>query len=183
MTDIFLIIHPMFASFPFVILALVFLTELGSFFTDTTQWRIHACFLVCITAVVSIVSYYTGYYSAEIATSASATFKVPEHLISQHQGAAKLFLLSMFPTTVFCLLRSIKESEFVHWIYTPCLICSLLLSGVASHRGGMLVFKEGAGVVKDYREIKMSEEDNTMIQQLEDPKDSTSTPPEPTVAP
>lgn len=161
MNELFLIIHPVFASFPFVILVVVFLTELGSFFADTTQWRIHACFLVCIGAIAALVSYYTGYYSAEVASSAIATFRVPEDMIAQHQTSAKLFLLSMFPTTIFSLLRSIKDNEFMHWIYTPCLICSLLLAGVASHRGGMLVFKEGAGVIKEQAKLEKPGEEET----------------------
>ena len=145
MNDLFIQIHPIFASFPFVILCVVFMTELASYFADTTQWRIFSCYLVCIATIMSLVSYYTGFYSA---SSAEGTFKISEELISMHQSSAKLFLLSMFPTVLFSILRSVKQKEMIHWIYTPCLICSLLLAGLASHRGGVLVFKEGAGVIK-----------------------------------
>ncbi len=145
MTDFFIYIHPIFASFPFVILTVVFLTELASYFADTSQWRVFACFLVCVATVMGLVSYYTGFYSAE---SAHATFKISEEIIGMHQSSAKLFILSMFPTVLFSILRAIKRSEPIHWIYTPLLICSLLLAGLASHRGGMLVFNEGAGVTR-----------------------------------
>lgn len=145
MNELFIQIHPIFASFPFVILTLVFLTELASYFADTQQWRIYSCFLVCVATIMSLVSYYTGFYSA---STAEGTFKISEELIAMHQSSAKLFLLSMFPTVLFSILRSVKQSELVHWIYTPCLICSLLLAALASHRGGVLVFKEGAGVIR-----------------------------------
>ncbi len=146
MNELIFYLHPIFASFPFAILLVVFLTELACYFADTAQWRIFSCFLVCIATILSLATYYTGFFSA---TNASLTFQVSEEVISMHQVSAKLYLLSIFPTVLFSILRAIKQSELLHWFFVPCLICSLLLSGLASHRGGMLVFQEGAGVQRE----------------------------------
>lgn len=135
--------HPIFASFPFVLLFVIFITELVAFFGDTNTWRVFSCYLACLLGIFSIATYYTGFYDAE---RANITFQVSEEVISQHQASAKLFLMSLIPTVLFSIIRAIKPNEILHWIYTPCLVLSLILGGLTSHRGGELVFKHGASV-------------------------------------
>ncbi len=135
--------HPIFASFPAVLLFVIFITELVAFFGDTNTWRVFSCYLACLLGIFSIATYYTGFYDAE---RANITFQVPEEVISHHQASAKLFLMSLIPTILFSIIRAIKPNEILHWVYTPCLVLSLILACLTSHRGGELVFKHGASV-------------------------------------
>jgi len=136
-------LHPIVASFPAVILVIIFLTELVAYFGETNSWRVFSTFLACLLVIFSGATYYSGFYDAE---KANMTFQISEEIISAHQASAKLFLMSLIPTVLFSIIRAIKPNEIIHWLYTPCLILSLILSGVTSHKGGQLVFIHGASV-------------------------------------
>jgi uncharacterized membrane protein len=139
-------LHPILASFPFPIFVAAFMTEVVAYFGHTNHWRLHSFFLVLLGSFFSVAAYYSGYYQMD---GASITFHVAEHLIAEHQNVARMQLFSLIPLSIFVLIRAIKPNEFFHWLFIPFLILTLLLTGSTSHKGGMLVFKQGAGVAKE----------------------------------
>ncbi len=139
-------LHPILASFPFPLFVAAFFTEVIAYFGITTQWRLHSFFLVLLGAGFSVAAYYSGYYQM---ADASITFSVPEEIITGHQNVARMQLFSLTPLILFSLIRALKPNEFFHWLFIPFLILTLLLTGSTSHKGGMLVFEQGAGVSRE----------------------------------
>ncbi|HMO17186.1 MAG TPA: hypothetical protein PKA63_03500 [Oligoflexia bacterium] len=136
-------LHPIAAGFPFPLFIAAFLTELMAYFALTNHWRNSAFFLVILASICSVIAYYSGFYQVG---EANKTFIVDQDLITRHQAIARVQTLSLIPLLLFGLIRSIKQTELIHWIYVPFLILSLILTGATSHRGGMLVFEQGAGI-------------------------------------
>jgi uncharacterized membrane protein len=139
-------LHPILASFPFPLFLTAFLTEVVAYFGVTRNWRLFSFFIVILAVIFSIAAYYSGYYQME---TASITFKISEEIIAEHQSVARMQLFSLTPLVLFALIRALKPNEFFHWLFIPFLVLSILLTGSTSHKGGMLVFEQGAGVSKE----------------------------------
>jgi uncharacterized membrane protein len=142
----FAYLHPILASFPFPLFVAAFLTEVVAYFGVTTHWRLHSFFLVILGGIFSVAAYYSGYYHM---SGASITFQISEEIVSGHQNVARMQLFSLTPLLLFAFIRALKPNEFFHWLFIPFLILTLLLTGSTSHKGGMLVFQEGAGVARE----------------------------------
>lgn len=135
-------LHPIFASncVPFLISA--FLLEIIAYFGESTTWRKASTTLVCISALISFATYYTGFmeFSNLNLNSDNQTH------VEIHQNIAKIFLISLVPTTILAILRNLSSNEIIHWIFIPFFVSSIIIGTVTSHKGGMLVFKYAIGV-------------------------------------
>lgn len=139
-------LHPVLAGFPFPLFVAAFLTEIVAYFGITNNWRAHSCFLVIIATLFSLAAYYSGFYQVD---TASISFVVDPEVIAHHQNVGRMQLMSLIPLCLFAVIRSLKPNEFLHWLFVPFLILTLLLTASASHKGGTLVFKHGAGVSRE----------------------------------
>jgi len=145
--------HPVLAGFPFPLFVAAFLTEIVAYFGITNNWRAHSCFLVIIGSLFSLAAYYSGFYQLD---SASISFVVDPEIIAHHQNVGRMQLMSLIPLNLFAVIRSLKPNEFLHWLFVPFLILTLLLTASASHKGGTLVFKHGAGVSRECSDVDKS---------------------------
>lgn len=136
-------LHPILASFVFPLLVLAFLTEVMSYFGDEKKWQFFTSFILIVTSIASISAYYAGFYEFEHLGNLVAHKK---SFIEAHQLIAKIYLISLLPTTFFAILRNYTNSQFIHWIFVIFLIVSIILGGVTAKEGGNLVFSHGIGV-------------------------------------
>lgn len=137
--------HPPLSSFPFVILSLLLLIEVYSLFAkNKSSIRPVSIFLVTILAIISPLTYYSGFWGLEFAEQ---SFTIPDAKIDQHQMYARLYLITLVPTSLFYSLKTSNEnSKILCYLYRLSLLLSLALVGYVSFLGGSLVFNHGAGV-------------------------------------
>lgn len=143
-----MLIHPPLASFPFVILVLIFVFD-GLALLSKKESCSTCSSVLCITALpLSLLTYLSGYFSSE---EASRAFSVSSDMISQHETWGKLLLLSLFALFVLRLcLDSAENPKIIFPLYGACLIGSLALAGYTSFLGGSLIFDHGAGVSAEH---------------------------------
>lgn len=139
------IAHPIFASFVFPLLFLTLIFEIISYFHNPRIWRpVVSVTLICI-SLFSFMSYYSGFNEYESLQSLNEEQKI---LIENHQALGKFYLIMLFPTLVFGIMRLYNSTLFIHLLFIPFFIATILLAGFTSHKGGALVFHEGIGVLK-----------------------------------
>jgi len=139
--------HPPLAGFPFVMLCCVVFAELLAAFYRPKQCRKFAAVLLRALCVVAPLTYYAGYWGAEMANQ---TFSVSIDVIAAHQMKAKMLLLSLIPTLLLSILeRQASEADEpfrLRVLYYFFLLVSFALVILTSYEGGDLVFIHGAGV-------------------------------------
>jgi len=136
-------LHPILASFIFPFLFLSFVTEVISYFADVKKWQFFTSFILIVSAFMSIAAYYAGFFEFE---RLGDQISDKQAFIESHQLIAKIYLISLLPTTFFVILRNYTKSQFIHWIFVIFLIISIILGAVTSREGGHLVFTHGIGV-------------------------------------
>jgi len=136
--------HPPLSGFPFVILALIALTELLRLFSNREILNSAAKYLAILLVVISPITYYSGYWGVDYANQ---TFNVAEEFINRHQAFAQGFLLTLVPFAVCSFLHhSNLQSKKLRTLYLASLLVSLGVVAITSFKGGELVFSHGAGV-------------------------------------
>ena len=146
--------HPPLAAFPAVLLTLIVSAEVASYAFWQQELRRIARVLLCVLAFFAPVTYLSGYWGVD---HANGSFQIPESAIAQHQGYAKLFLLTLVPLFIVVSLQSAvvdaegaaRKRRVIRGIYLGLLIVSLLCGFGTSYLGGALVFSHGAGVLID----------------------------------
>lgn len=139
--------HPPMSAFPVVLASLVAGTEILSYFwnSESENLRKFAKLVLAISFIVSPLTYYSGYWGAEVA---SQSFHVSDELISYHQMFAKLYLVALVTCGLFALLELFdpEKRKSIKLAFSAVVVVNLLAAILVSRQGGILVFKHGAGV-------------------------------------
>jgi uncharacterized membrane protein len=139
--------HPPLSAFPSVLATLIFLAEIGSFFfisqKDNLRRLAKALLAACL--FISPITYYSGYWGAEMA---SKTFKISDELISYHQMFAKIYLITLVSCGLFALLEVFDplKRKALRLAFSVMVVLNLVAAILVSRQGGILVFEHGAGV-------------------------------------
>ncbi|MCB0358682.1 MAG: hypothetical protein KDD44_03575 [Bdellovibrionales bacterium] len=147
-----LLIHPPFTGFPVALLTAAIVAEgiakllstrnVGHAHVATLRWG--SCYLVWLCALVSVVTYYSGYFSA---AASSRGFEIPEDVVLRHQSFALAYSLSLVALVVLSVLRAGAPRENRIAVgFIGSLLLSWALAVYTSYLGGVLVFRHGAGV-------------------------------------
>ena len=138
-------LHPPLSSFPFVLTTLVVLSEVTALITGKNIYARAAHLLLALCIVISVGTYYSGYFAAE---SASRSFSVPQTAISQHQAVAQGALIALAVTVLLSYLRHVAVQGRLGFqlAYGLSLLASYTLVLYTGYLGAELVFSHGAGV-------------------------------------
>jgi len=138
--------HPPLSGFPVVLASLIASSEILAYFFKNHSKKIRAAgkLFVVLSCVFAPLTYYTGYWGAELA---SQSFKVSDELISRHQMFAKLYLASLVLSALFVAMSyEIKENKTFKIAYSIVMLLTFVAAVLVSQQGGLLVFEHGAGV-------------------------------------
>jgi uncharacterized membrane protein len=138
--------HPPLTGFPIALMSTIALCEVLGLVTKNKRWSEISRMLVAVACIVSVVTYFSGYWGVQSASLGQ--FKVPEEEITSHMVSAKLFLLSLVPCAIFSVLAEIATTKKALWksIYYISILVALTLVTITSFKGGSLVFDYGASV-------------------------------------
>ena len=137
-------LHPAISHAPPLLIALALVSEILAFIYPKKNWRSYALQTLLFAAILSPLSYFTGYLASE---SADKSFQIANELISSHQASAKLMLFALFATLSFRFAESHAEHKKPFRITYSLLLCLAMLIAInTGYRGGSLVFEYGAGV-------------------------------------
>jgi uncharacterized membrane protein len=138
-------LHVPVTNFPSSCIVILVVLELVSLLRPKTplgpaRGILLACYALSVTA-----SFFTGYLAAD---NASQTFKVSDDLVAHHHVYGRWCLLSLIPLLTFGVLRTRAKynRSVLNAFYHLFLLISFLFVVYASHLGGELIFRHGAGV-------------------------------------
>ena len=138
--------HPPLTGAPPTLLAISTIAEVLSHVLPDNKaehCRRVSTYLSILAAVISPITYYTGYWGAEYANQ---SFKVSEDLVANHQAWAKLLLLTLPAMLLFLYLSRSQQKLAFRLLYLGSLTLATSLVLYTSLLGGQLVFSHGAGV-------------------------------------
>ena len=141
--------HPPLSGFPIVILSLLVVVELITFFRPGADFHKTQQFLLCALCLFAAATYFSGYWGFD---RANQTFQIPEENIFRHQGYAKFFLFLLVPLVLVYSMRSAVPERSkslerqMEWLFRALLVLSWALAAYTSTLGGELVFSAGAAV-------------------------------------
>jgi len=136
--------HPQIIHTPIVMLIVGLLFELVGRLTKQDWWRKAAFAMLFLGVLGAIAAVLSGNPAGEAAEHAGA----PEKAVDAHEEAAMLALwvaIAALVARVMALgLKKIRAA--VEVVALVLWLAAAIIVGVAAHRGGMLVFRNGAGV-------------------------------------
>ena len=144
--------HPPLTGLPSALLLFVVVAEcLAALARDEQRQKVFtACagigLWMCV--LIAPLTYFSGYWGADIASAPDSAFTVPEEVINRHEAFGRFFL---FLLVVTCLLRlvaskAVASRRALFWAYGVMLTMSFAVLVFTSFLGGDLVFSYGAGV-------------------------------------
>ena len=137
-------LHPALSHSAPLLLGLALIAELIALKFDTPRWRSYSAQSLVFAAILSPLSYLTGYLASE---NTDRTFQVANEFIIQHQSSAKLLLFALFATICLRVAEHFAEHKLGFRIfYSLLLLVSTLLAVNTGYKGGSLVYQHGAGV-------------------------------------
>ena len=138
-------LHPLVVHFPVVLILVSLLFEIVGRATDGPWWRKASLAMLVIAVVAGIVAGYTGELAADHAEKIQ---RIAEDTVDSHGDLAKLSiwlaggaLAARLAEAGMGTLRGV-----VSLVALLLQLASAVTIGVAGHRGGLLVYRHGAGV-------------------------------------
>ncbi len=138
-------LHPLIVHFPVVLVIISFLFDLVGRATDGPWWRKAALALLVIAVVAGVAGILTGEQAADHAEKVQ---RIAEHTVDSHGDLAKLAIW-LAGGALIARLAEVGMGAMRGLVSVIALLLQLASAvaiGVAGHRGGMLVYRHGAGV-------------------------------------
>lgn len=131
--------HPPLAMFPPVLGLTIFALECAEFkFPGILKQELRGA-LVIIFSVMTIATYYSGFWGVEFAE------RIPAEIIKNHQGFARFSALLTLPICLLGLLYD-RTKRWISYSYLCLLGVMAALLLYTAHLGGEVVFIHGGGV-------------------------------------
>ncbi len=139
-------LHPVLTTFPLSLICVVVVFEAYAIARKSASFNSAINLTLGLALVLAVAAFFSGYYARELAGELSPVLS--NHVATHHQFG-RLMLFAIFPCVA---LRFISEKAKYYKrgfriTYLVALMITLALVIYTGYLGGVLVFKQGVGVI------------------------------------
>jgi len=138
-------LHPLIVHFPVVLIIMSALFDLVGRATDASWWRKASLALLVAGVLGGVAAVLTGESASDIAEKRQG---IPEATVEHHEDVAKLSIWIAGGALAARLVEVAggPARGLIGGLALLLQLASAITIGIAGHRGGMLVYRHGAGV-------------------------------------